>query len=207
MAMKIAIIGTGNVGSALAKGWAKTGHRIYLGVRNIHEFKGKNLLSFSPRITVHSTKEAADFSEVILIAAVPGAVKDIVKEMGDVSGKVIIDAMNSIFVKPEGFSNTTSALVSLTNSKDIVKCFNTTGAENMENPIYLGNGIDMFIAGHSKKAKEVATGLASDLGFESVYDFGGEDRFDLMEQFALCWINLAIFQKQGRNIAFKVVKR
>jgi predicted dinucleotide-binding enzyme len=77
----------------------------------------------------------------------------------------------------------------------------------MLNPIYNGNGIDMFTAGNSEKGIEIATQLAKEIGFENVYHFGGNDKFDLMEQFALSWINLAIIQKQGRNLAFKVVRR
>lgn len=38
--MKIAIIGTGNVGGALATKWANAGHQIFLGVQNLDNFKG-----------------------------------------------------------------------------------------------------------------------------------------------------------------------
>jgi 8-hydroxy-5-deazaflavin:NADPH oxidoreductase len=151
--MKIAIIGTGNVGSALAKGFAKAGHTVLLGVRNKEEFKGNALLNVK-NISVHLIAEAASVAEVILLAAVPQAAKDIASQLGDVSNKVIIDAMNSVRVKPEPFSNTTEALLMLTNCKDIVKCFNTTGAENMADPFYNGKGIDMFYAGDSDKAKK-----------------------------------------------------
>ncbi|HRX00389.1 MAG TPA: NADPH-dependent F420 reductase, partial [Cyclobacteriaceae bacterium] len=105
------------------------------------------------------------------------------------------------------YSNTTEALSFLTNCKDIVKCFNTTGAENMANPRYGNTGIDMFYAGDSTKAKEVARQLALDLGFEEIFDFGGSDKFLLLEQFALSWINLAIMQGYGRDFAFKIIKR
>jgi predicted dinucleotide-binding enzyme len=204
--MKIAIIGTGNVGSALAKGLAKAGHQVFLGVRNKIDFKGSELAN-EHNISVQTISEAASSSEVILIAAVPQAVKDIADQLGDISNKVIIDAMNSLRVKPEPYSNTTEALMKLTNCKDIVKCFNTTGAENMSDPSYGGKGIDMFYAGDSEKAKKVAEQLAKEIGFENVYNFGGSDKFNLMEQFALSWINLAMMQGYGRNIAFKIVKR
>ncbi len=204
--MKIALIGTGNVGSALAKGFVKAGHKVLLGVRNKEEFRGRTLLNFK-NITVHLIAEATSAAEVIVIAAVPQAVKDIADQLGDVSNKVIIDAMNSVRVRPEPFSNTTEALTQLTNCKDIVKCFNTTGAENMADPIYNGKGVDMFYAGDSDKAKKVAEQLAKDIGFENAYNFGGSDKFNLLEQFALGWINLAMMQGYGRNIAFKVLKR
>jgi hypothetical protein len=53
----------------------------------------------------------------------------------------------------------------------------------------------------------VAEQLAKDLGFENVYNFGGSDKFQLLEQFAQSWINLAIMQGYGRSIAFKILKR
>jgi predicted dinucleotide-binding enzyme len=63
--------------------------------------------------------------------------------------------------------------------------------------------VDALSADYSAKAKQAARPLALDLGFENVYDFGGSDKFNLLEQFALCWINLAMMQGLGRNIAFK----
>lgn len=204
--MNIAIIGSGNVGGALAQGWAKAGHSIVFGVRNLSEYKGSRL-GEQKNISAARVSDAVTQSDVIVIAAVPQAVHAIAELFGDVSNKVIIDTMNSVRVKPEPFSNTTEALLKLTNCKSIVKCFNTTGAENMANPIYQGHGIDMFYAGDSAEAKQVAAQLAKDLGFENIYDFGGSDKFNLLEQFALSWINLAIMQGYGRNFAFKVVKR
>jgi predicted dinucleotide-binding enzyme len=65
----------------------------------------------------------------------------------------------------------------------------------------------MFIAGDSAQAKAVVRQLAHDLGFAECYDFGGNDRAPLLEQLALAWINLAIFQGNGRSMAFKVLKR
>ena len=172
-----------------------------------NNFKGKELLNTSDNIQALPTSEAVKKADVILIAAAPQATPDIAKSLGDVSEKIIIDAMNSVRVKPDGFNNTTEALAALTNCNDIVKCFNTTGAENMLNPVYGKTGIDMFMCGNSKKAKDIAKQLSNDLGFENCYDFGGSDKFELQEQLAMSWINLAIMQGQGRNIAFKIIKR
>jgi len=204
--MNIAIIGTGNVGGALAKRLSEN-HNITLGVRNTEEFKGKELLNFSKNITAKTIEEAVKTSEVIIIAVPAQFAAESAKSLGDISGKIIIDTMNAVFMKPEGFTNTTDAILANCNTTDVVKCFNTTGFENMLNPIYNGKGIDMFTAGNSEKGNKIATQLAKEIGFENVYHFGGNDKFDLMEQFAFSWINLAIIQKQGRDLAFKVVRR
>jgi len=204
--MNIAIIGTGNVGGALARKWAEAGHQIFLGVRNTEDFKGKELLS-EKNISAMSTEEAVKRAEVILIAAVPQATAEIVKAMGEVSGKVIIDAMNSVRTKPEGFSNSFEAVKSLATGAEIVKCFNSVGFNVMVDTSFNGTKADMYMAGSSERAKELAKKLALDAGFENCYNFGGDDRVALLEQFALSWINLAMIQGQGREMIFKLIKR
>ncbi len=211
--MHIAVIGSGNVGGALAKHWAKKGHQVHLGVKDVSNFKGQALLSI-PNISAHAIADAVKLSEVVVLAVMSPATAEVVQAMGDVTGKVIIDTMNSVRAKPEGYSNSFEALLALTKGAEVVKCFNTTGFENMANPVYElikpvahTQHLDMFMAGDSKRGKEVARQLALDCGFEECYDFGGNDKVVLLEQFALAWINLAIMQGQGRNIAFKLLKR
>ncbi|MBA2612812.1 MAG: NAD(P)-binding domain-containing protein [Bacteroidetes bacterium] len=205
--MNIAIIGSGNVGGALAKRFADVGHQIILGVRNISEFKGKELLSYSKNISANTIPEAVKAAEIIIISVPAQLTSEVAKSLGDVSGKIIIDTMNAVSLKPEGFTNTGDAIIANCNTSEIVKCFNTTGFENILNPIYEGKGIDMFTAGSSEKARQVAQQLAKEIGFENVYHFGGNDKFTLIEQFAFSWINLAILQKQGRDMAFRIVRR
>lgn len=205
--MNIAIIGTGDIGGTLAKRFSDNNHSIFLGVRNTDAFKGKEILAYSKHISAHTITEAVSKAEVIVIAVPAQFAHDAAKSLGDVSGKVIIDTMNGVFMRPEGFSNTADAILANCNSTDVVKCFNSTGFENILNPTYNGVGIDMFTAGSSERATAIATQLAKEIGFENVYHFGGNDKFNLMEQMALCWINLAIIQKQSRDIAFKVIRR
>ena len=205
--MNIAIIGTGNVGGALAAAWAKKGHQINLGVRDVHNFKGRELLS-NANTQVFGILEAVEKSDIILISTPALTAIEVVKSLGDTSGKIIIDAMNIIMGKgPEGYNNTTDALLDNTQTRDIVKCFNTTGFNNMQNPNYGNSSLDMFVAGDSFKGKEIAIQLAKDAGFAECYSVGGNDKFQMLEQFAWFWINLAMMQGQGRDIGFKLLKR
>ncbi len=205
--MKIAIIGTGNVGGALATKWANTGHQIFLGVQDAQDFKGKELLK-NPNTTVHSVQDAVKMAEVILLATPAPVTVEVTKSLGDTTGKIIIDAMNIVMGRgPQGFKNTTDAILANTQTQDVVKCFNTTGFNNMQNPNYGDTAIDMFVAGDSEKGKKIAIQLAKDAGFAECYNIGGNDKFELMEQFAWFWINLAMFQGQGREIGFKLLKR
>lgn len=205
--MKIAVIGTGNVGGALATRWANKGHEIHLGVRDVDNFKGRELLS-NPNTRAVTVEEAVKNSEVILLSTPATATVEVVKGLGDTSGKIIIDAMNIVMGNgPQGYRNTTDAILDNTQTRDVVKCFNTTGFNNMLNPHYGTLAIDMFVAGESKKGVATAVQLAKDAGFAECYHVGGNDKFELMEQFAWFWINLAMFQGLGREIGFKLLKR
>lgn len=205
--MKIAIIGTGNVGGALAKTWSKKGHEINLGVRDVLNFKGKELID-SSNTNVYSIEKAVEISEVILMATPAPLAAEIAKSLGNTEGKVIIDTANIVMGRgPEGFKNVTDCILANTNTKDVVKCFNTTGFNNMQNPVYGNQNIDLFVAGDSVRGKQIAKELSLVAGFENCYDIGGNDKFELMEQFAWFWINLAMFQGQGREIGFKLLKR
>lgn len=205
--MKIAIIGTGNVGGALAAKWAQKGHHIFLGVNDTAKFKGKELLN-NPNTSVHSVKDAVERAEVILIATPATVAMEVAQSLGDTTGKIIIDAMNMVMGRgPQGFSTTCDAILANTQTRDVVKCFNTTGFNNILHPLYGDTSIDAFTAGDSVKGKQVAMQLAKDAGFAECYNVGGNDRFQLMEQFAFFWINLAMFQGHGREIGFKLLKR
>lgn len=204
--MKIAIIGSGNVGGALAQQWIKAGHLVMIGAQFPLSDKNLQLANKIGQDKFTTISRAAQESDVILIATPPAAIFDIIYQMGDVSRKIIIDATNSVVKGPEPYKTVYHALADKTQAK-IVKCFNTTGFENMLNPVYNGVGIDMLMAGDNDDAKSVAKGLALDCGFAECWDFGKADKVELLEKFALSWINLAIMQGHGRDIAFKIVKR
>ncbi len=203
--MKIAIIGSGNVGGALARQWVNHGHQVLIGAR--FPLSEKNILlaaEIGDRFTRIPT--AVKESDVILISTPPAAILELVAEMGDVTGKVLIDATNAVRETPDPYPTVYHCLTDRTKA-EVVKCFNSTGFENMLDPVYKGEGIDMFMAGDSENAKAVAKQLALDCGFGSCIDFGKGDKVELLEKFALSWINLAILQRMGRNVAFRLVKR
>lgn len=204
--MNIAIIGSGNVGGALALQWIKAGHTVLIGAKFPLSEKNIQLTIKIGEDRFTTIAGAVKQCEVILIATPPTAIFDIIEEMGDVSNKIIIDATNSVMKNPEPYKTVYHCLEDKTNA-EVVKCFNSTGFENMLNPVYNGQGIDMFMAGDSEKAKPIAKQLALDCGFGSCIDFGKSDKVELLEKFALSWINLAIMQGHGRDIAFKVVRR
>lgn len=212
--MKIAIIGSGNVGSALATGWHKAGNKVVYGVRNPQSDKSKKAAASNSEIAMLSIDDAIERGDIIVITTPPQAITELIPYLQNAADKIIIDTTNSVLTKPDGYPTAYHALKALTNCANLVKCFNSTGFENMVNPVYRqslpvvhNEQLDMFAAGDSIKAKETCRELAVQLGFYDCYDFGNSDKVELLEQFALSWINLAIMQGMGRNIAFKLIKR
>ena len=209
--MKIAIIGTGNVGSALGKGWASQGHTVVFGTRQPEREKVQNLLAeVGGGSTAVSIPEAIQQADIVVLATPWNAASDVAHAVSDWQGKIVIDATNPI---APGFQlavgHTTSAaeqLATFLPGASVVKAFNTTGAENMADPLYDGDPITMFICGDDEAAKATVTDLAKALGFD-VVDVGGLEAARFIEPMAMVWINLAIKQGLGRNIAFKLVRR
>lgn len=205
--MKIAIIGAGNVGGALAKRWADAGHTIFLGMRDPDSKAAKELINFNGNISSDTISNAVDKSEVVLFSTPPDVAVKIAKDIPLLKNKIIIDATNSVFVQPEPYKTAFDGIKKETSNDKVVKCFNTTGFENMVDPKYGNESADMFAASSNIEAKNIVIKLAEEVGFAKCYDFGGDEKVELLEQFALSWINLAVIQKNGRNIAFKIISK
>lgn len=205
--MKIAIVGTGNMGGALARALARVGYRVYVGIRESREAKIVALESYHENISTHAIEELGELADIFIFCTVPPAITDVCSRIGPLHKKIIVDTMNSVHSHPETHKNTFEALSHIYPSCHVVKAFNTTGFENILHPNFGGISIDTFMAGRDKHSKDVVRKLAKDIGFSECYDFGGVEEVALLEDFAKVWINLALFQGQGRNIAFKLLKR
>jgi predicted dinucleotide-binding enzyme len=110
--MRIGIIGTGNVGSALGTGWAAKGHTVVFGVRNPGDAKVQPAVTAAGGATRAATvKEAAADAEVVVLATPWGATQDAIKAAGSLSGKIVIDATNPLKTDLSGLAvgYTTSA--------------------------------------------------------------------------------------------------
>ena len=136
--MKITVIGHGNVGGALIRKWAKSGHQIVIGARNPEDQSAKELNQFDSKISVTSIVESIQNTDVIVIAIPAHLTADLAKQLGNLRGRVLIDTTNSVFQKPDPYPTAFDAFQQITEA-DVVKCFNSTGVENMNNSDYNDN--------------------------------------------------------------------
>jgi NADPH-dependent F420 reductase len=210
--MRIAVIGAGNVGATLGGRWAARGHAVTFGVREGSAVKGGTPAGSR----VAPLAEAARDADVVVLATPWEAAPDALRHIGPLDGKVLIDVTNPVSPKvpfgpnimldegPDGAS-AAERIAALVPHARVVKAFNTTGFNNMADPIYGDAPATMFVAGDDAEAKRIALELARDLGFDPV-DAGALPRARELEHLAILWIALAM-GGLGREIAFRLVRR
>lgn len=208
--MKIAIIGTGSVGNALGRGFAKAGHEVVFGVRDTAKPEvGKLVEETGARAA--SVAEAVSGAEVVVLAMPWGAAQDVIRSAGGLDGQIVFDCLNPLKPDLSGLDtgsarSAAEQVAAWAPGARVVKVFNTTGAGNMADPHYGDDRATMLYCSDDAGAKEVAAKLAGDLGFEPV-DAGPLSAAYLLEHFAMLWIHLAYGAGLGRNIAFKLMRR
>ena len=192
--MKVAIIGKGNVGSALQKGLSRAGHETRFGHRD-------------PKETV---AEAAKWGEVIILAVPHNNADDAreaVKPYAD--GKIVIDVMNAISANMDLDISCATSTAEETQMKlpkaHVVKAFNTVFAPNQSTAEVGNEQLTAFIAGDDTDAKQTVIRLTSDIGFDPI-DCGPLRAARYLEAMGIMIINLAFKYGMGNKIGYKLVK-
>lgn len=195
-AIRIAVLGAGNVGGTLGRRLAAVGHEVIYGVRDpaAADLPGD----------AAEPAAAARGAEVVIVALPWGAVEQVLAGLA-VGEATVIDATNPLGAQGPARSGA-ERVAELLGSSRVVKAFNTTGANNMGNPDYGELRAMMPVAGDDAEAKAIAVGLADQLGFEGL-DAGPLSAAADLEHLAELWIRLAHPLGHGREIAFALLRR
>ncbi|HKM88112.1 MAG TPA: NAD(P)-binding domain-containing protein [Xanthobacteraceae bacterium] len=213
--MKLAIIGAGSVGGTLGTAWAqKAGHEICFGVNNPKSEKTQALLrTLGGKARAGAAADAAAFGEIIVLATPWNAAEAAVRAMGDLNGRIVLDATNPLAMGPDGLGLEIGHSISAgekvqgwAKGASVFKTLNTTGYANMADPVFRGMKSVMFVAGDDAAAKPKVIALVAALGFE-VVDAGPLRNARLLEAHAMLWIELALKRGLGRDWAFAIVRR
>ncbi len=188
----IAIVGTGNIGGALARGWLAAGHRVALAVRDADAAEVKELTALGARaVPVAGSAAGAD---VVVFAVPAGAVASIAPTLGSLDGKIVVDCTNAI---GKGFTlqygHTTSSSEELAKALPkarVVRSFNQQGAEILVDPMFDGLPATNFVASDDADARAVVAGLARDLGLDAV-EAGPLASSRLLEPITILWVAMA----------------
>ncbi|WRH64436.1 MAG: NAD(P)-binding domain-containing protein [Fuscovulum sp.] len=209
--MRVAIIGTGSVGSAIARGLKGKRHQVMLGARDPQAAEVAGLAA-DTEATPLLPAAAAEAAELIILALPWGVAEGAIKALGPLAGKTVIDCMNPLGMVQGAFGltvgHTTSGAEIVQGwlpDAHVVKTLNQVGAEIMARNDHLPHRPVMFMAGNHDAAKIQAATLLADLGFAAM-DAGDLSKARLLEPFALVWINQALMRGKGRNWAFAAVE-
>ena len=188
--MNIGIIGSGHIGQALGRLWAKAGHKIYYSFSH-DGGKLEDLARESGNGSQASTPyDAVRCSDIVLFAPPWNAIDEAIKQVGRFEGQVVIDATNpfvdaqmNVQKFDDGDSSSQCVQRKLVDAR-VIKAFNTLKAEVLASKS--GTGLVVFVAGDDPVGKDTVEQLVKDAGFVP-YDAGplvegrnqqpGTDRF------------------------------
>lgn len=196
---KVGVIGTGDVGRVLGKGFVSRGHEVKIGSRDIDNEKGVAWAKENgARASAGTFADAAKFGEIVVLATAWAGTENAIRLAGPDSfaGKVVIDATNPLDVS-KGFpprlalGHTDSAGEQVQRwlpKARVVKCFNIVGNAHMIDPSFPGGPPDMWIAGNDEGAKKTVGEILHDFGWPPPIDVGGIEGARLLEPMCILWV-------------------
>ncbi|KHN56141.1 NADPH-dependent F420 reductase [Pectobacterium fontis] len=175
--MKVAVIGTGNMGQGFVKQLTLAGHEVRITARDL--IKARSLAAqYSGAVAVESDEVLHD-ADIAILAVGYNDTRSALQSLGDLNGKVIIDITNPLTADYMGLTlgHDTSAgeeIAKMAPGAIVVKAFNTIFAQVLsEGAKFSQNAtVPVFYATDSESAKEAVRKLIESLGFSPV-DAGG----------------------------------
>ena len=184
--MRIAVVGTGNIGTTLGNAFARAGHDVALGSR-------------SPGDGTVDIQAALDGADAVLLAIPARAVDDfLASHAPSLDNKLVLDATNNV---GGATANAAAAITAAAPRARYVRAFNTLGWENFANPLFDGVAADLFFSAAAAD-RELVEQLISDVGLRPAYL--GPDKQELVDSLLPLWFTLAQLRGE-RHLAFRVL--
>ena len=213
--VKVGILGSGDVGKVLAKGFLKNGYQVAIGSdhpEKLTEFKREN-----PEMETATFEEAAQSGDIVVVCVKGTVAEKIVEKVKKhITGKTVIDTTNPIADAPpqngvlKYFTSLEESLMErlqkIAPDAQFVKAFNSIGSALMVNPEF---GDDtkptMFICGNNDDAKKKVHEILEKFGFE-VEDMGKVESARAIEPLCILWC-IPGFLRNEWSHAFKLLKK
>jgi predicted dinucleotide-binding enzyme len=212
---KIGILGSGDVGKALAKGFLKYDYQVAIGsdhVEKLAEFKKEN-----PKMEIATFEQAAQSADIVVLCVKGTVAEKIVEKVKrQLSGKTVIDTTNPIADAPpqngvlKYFTSLDESLMErlqrIASDAQFVKAFNSIGSGLMVNPDFANDTKPtMFICGNNDDAKKKVYEILEKFGFE-IEDMGKAESARAIEPLCILWC-IPGFVKNEWAHAFKLLKK
>ncbi len=193
--MRIAIIGTGNVGGGLAGAAVEAGHDVT--VAAAHEENAVKVAEQVGAAAAATAGDAAAGADVVVLAVPAGAAADVLAQVKG-SGAIVVDATNPL---NDTYSDLTTAgtsqaeqLAAAAPGVKVVKAFNTVLASRLGATEQDGRPLDGYYAGDDDDAKKTVAALLDSLGFRPI-DAGGLRMARSLEEMA--FLNITLNARNG----------
>ncbi len=210
--MKIGIVGSGNMGSALARCITLAGHDVLMTARNLSAAE-KTAKQIGPRVKVVPPTEVAKGVDILIAATSAGEQLNALKSCGNLNDKIVIDIANPLQPDMSGLSVgfTTSFAEELAKALPgvkIVKAFNTVFAQVFNEGPDFGKGIraSAFYCSDDESARKTVQQLIESIGFEAI-DAGPLANARYLEPMGMLNIWFGYMAKRGTGIALSLVQR
>jgi predicted dinucleotide-binding enzyme len=213
--VKVGILGSGDVGKALAKGFLKNGYQVAIGSdhpEKLADFKREN-----PEMESATFEQAAQSGDIVVVCVKGTVAEKIVEKVKThLTGKTVIDTTNPIAdALPQNgvlnyFTSLEESLMErlqkIAPDAQFVKAFNSIGSALMVNPDFGDNTKPtMFICGNNDDAKKKLYEILGKFGFE-VEDMGKAESARAIEPLCILWC-IPGFLRNEWSHAFKLLKK
>jgi len=207
----IAVIGTGNVGMALGTELAQQGHDIIYGSRSPLGLKALDLARKTDGDASTAMPDEAAAKASVVVLAVPGlVVEEVVNGLGDLSGKIVIDATNPLLMEePMVFSygvETSNGEIVQAAAPDafVVKAFNTVTWQSMIDPEDSDGPLYVPIVGNDQAKKKVA-GFVEEMGLVP-FDLGSIETAHWTEYSVVVSLNNQFSERASFDLVFRKIE-
>ena len=173
--IKIGIIGTGDIGGALARHWAAAGHELVISSRHPEQLQGL-AKELGPKVRAGTPREAAAFGDVVLVSVPYHATAQVGRDYAaELKGKVVLDTGNpypsrdgEMAVRDRQRGTGVASKEYLPGTR-LVRAFNAINASPLaKEAIRKPEKIGIPLASDHPDALKVAVQLVSDAGFDPV---------------------------------------
>jgi 8-hydroxy-5-deazaflavin:NADPH oxidoreductase len=168
--MKYAIIGSGKIGTALARTFARKNIEVAIANSRGPETLASLREELGPSVVPQSVQDAYK-AEMILLAVPFSAYKDVAKQFKQWNGRIVVDLTNAFHVAPEELGgNLSSEVVSQAFiGARLVKAFNHLSAAQLgTNRSLEGQRQVIFVSSNDADASATVAAVATQLGFAPV---------------------------------------
>jgi len=195
--MKVAIIGAGNVGSALARATKQAGHDVVVAARSADRLDA--LVEELGVEKAESNLQAVRDADVVVLAVYFPEIDGLLAEVGDaLEGKIVIDPTNPVKadLSRRAYEDTSGAEIiqEKVPGARVVKAFNTVFASKQAEPVQDGTPLDGLVAGDDADAKGTVLELLSKMGYRPI-DVGPLSAARYLE--GLAFLNMSLNAANG----------